>query len=378
MIMKLYEINPYLRSFDAEVLERTTIKNKPAVVLSQTAFYPLGGGQEPDHGTLNGIEVIDVIEKEDKIYHILASELTSNEVSGEIDWARRYDHMQQHSGEHILSGLVLQRLGLNNVGFHIGEDMMRVDYDEFIDWPVLLELERDTNQVIAQNLTIVSDIYQAGDEDFRFKKVITGEIRVVDVPGVDRCACCGTHVFSTAEVGILKIVEAEKYKGGVRLGIVCGQRAVDYFQRLLDQTKELMYITSSQTFGITPALEKKYREALEKDKQLADMERRLVDLISQSFDEQSDPIVLFEHLGSKATSNLAAELAEKAPFVAIFYPVDDTSFRFYLHSKEGDMATLAKQLLQAFPGKGGGRGQTSQGSLQATSSQILEWMRNRS
>ena len=221
--MKLYEINPYLTSFTAEVVERTTINDQPAVVLNQTAFYPLGGGQEPDRGTLNAVAVTDVIERDDTIYHLLARALTDDEVLGEIDWARRYDHMQQHSGEHILSGLVLERLGLNNVGFHIGEDLMRVDYDEFIDWPVLLELERDANQVIAQNLRIISDIYQPGDEDFRFKKEITGQIRVVDVPGVDRCACCGTHVASTAEVGLLKIVEAEKYKGGVRLGIVCGR-----------------------------------------------------------------------------------------------------------------------------------------------------------
>lgn len=376
--MKLYEINPYLTSFTAKVVERTTINDQPAVVLNQTAFYPLGGGQEPDRGTLNAVAVTDVIERDDTIYHLLARALTDDEVLGEIDWARRYDHMQQHSGEHILSGLVLERLGLNNVGFHIGEDLMRVDYDEFIDWPVLLELERDANQVIAQNLRIISDIYQPGDEDFRFKKEITGQIRVVDVPGVDRCACCGTHVASTAEVGLLKIVEAEKYKGGVRLGIVCGRRAIDYFQRLLDQTKELMHLTSSQTFAITPAVAKKYREALDKDKQLADMERRLVELIDRSYAEQTEPIVLFEHLGTKATANLAAELARKAPFVAIFHPVEETTFRFYLHSNKQDMAALAKQLLQDFPGKGGGRGPTSQGSLQATSSQILEWMRKRS
>lgn len=373
--MKLFEINPYLRTFTADVVEQTILEDRPAVVLSQTAFYPLGGGQEADRGKLNGIEVIDVIERQNKIYHILADDITESTVEGEIDWQRRYDHMQQHTGEHILSGLVLQRFGLNNVGFHIGQQLMRVDYDGFLDWPELLELERETNRVIGQNLTVVDDIYQEGDDEYRFKKELTGTIRIVDVPGIDRCACCGTHVKSTAEVGLLKIVEAEKYKGGVRLGIVCGERALDYFQKLVIQTKDLMQVTNAQTFGLVPAVKNKYSELLEKDKQLAEMERRLVDLMAQSFSGQSEPIVVFEQLGNKATSNLANLLAEKAPFVAIFHSQDNDSFRFYLHSKNQDMATLAKQLMKAFPGKGGGRKQTAQGTLKAGQTEILEWMR---
>lgn len=373
--MKLFEINPYLRTFTADVVEQTILEDRPAVVLSQTAFYPLGGGQEADRGKLNGIEVIDVIERQNKIYHILADDITESTVEGEIDWQRRYDHMQQHTGEHILSGLVLQRFGLNNVGFHIGQQLMRVDYDGFLDWPELLELERETNRVIGQNLTVMDDIYQEGDEEYRFKKELTGTIRIVDVPGIDRCACCGTHVKSTAEVGLLKIVEAEKYKGGVRLGIVCGERALDYFQKLVIQTKDLMQVTNAQTFGLVPAVKNKYSELLEKDKQLAEMERRLVDLMAQSFSGQSEPIVVFEQLGNKATSNLANLLAEKAPFVAIFHSQGNDSFRFYLHSKNQDMATLAKQLMKAFPGKGGGRKQTAQGTLKAGQTEILEWMR---
>lgn len=373
--MKLFEINPYLRTFTADVVEQTILEDRPAVVLSQTAFYPLGGGQEADRGKLNGIEVIDVIERQNKIYHILADDITESTVEGEIDWQRRYDHMQQHTGEHILSGLVLQRFGLNNVGFHIGQQLMRVDYDGFLDWPELLELERETNRVIGQNLTVVDDIYQEGDDEYRFKKELTGTIRIVDVPGIDRCACCGTHVKSTAEVGLLKIVEAEKYKGGVRLGIVCGERALDYFQKLVIQTKDLMQVTNAQTFGLVPAVKNKYSELLEKDKQLAEMERRLVDLMAQSFSGQSEPIVVFEQLGNKATSNLANLLAEKAPFVAIFHSQGNDSFRFYLHSKNQDMATLAKQLMKAFPGKGGGRKQTAQGTLKAGQTEILEWMR---
>ena len=373
--MKLFEINPYLRTFTADVVEQTILEDRPAVVLSQTAFYPLGGGQEADRGKLNGIEVIDVIERQNKIYHILADDITESTVEGEIDWQRRYDHMQQHTGEHILSGLVLQRFGLNNVGFHIGQQLMRVDYDGFLDWPELLELERETNRVIGQNLTVVDDIYQEGDDEYRFKKELTGTIRIVDVPGIDRCACCGTHVKSTAEVGLLKIVEAERYKGGVRLGIVCGERALDYFQKLVIQTKDLMQVTNAQTFGLVPAVKNKYSELLEKDKQLAEMERRLVDLMAQSFSGQSEPIVVFEQLGNKATSNLANLLAEKAPFVAIFHSQGNDSFRFYLHSKNQDMATLAKQLMKAFPGKGGGRKQTAQGTLKAGQTEILEWMR---
>lgn len=374
--VKLYETDPYQQTFEAEIIKQLTIDNQPAVVLNQTAFYPLGGGQEADRGTLNGIAVSDVIERDGVIYHLLERALDKTQVSGQIDWARRYDHMQQHTGEHILSGLVLERLGLNNVGFHIGHDLMRVDYDEFIDWPVLLELERDTNRMIQRNLNLTSHIYQPGDPDYRFKKELQGDIRVVDIPGVDRCACCGTHVATTCEVGLLKIVEAERYKGGVRLGIVCGQRAIDYFQKLLTQTKQLMQLTSAQTFGLVPAVEKKYLEQHLKDKQLADMERRLVDLLIDSYSRQSEPIILFEQLGPKATANLAQALALKAPWVAIFHPGEDNQHRFYLHSKQHDMAELAHRMLARFDGKGGGRGQTSQGSLKGSAEEIIEWMRN--
>ena len=210
--------------------------------MNQTAFYPEGGGQPSDTGTLNGVKVLHVCEKGEEIIHELEAPLEEGTLAeGIIDWQKRYDNMQQHTGEHIFSGLVHKHFGYDNVGFHMGTDEVTVDFNGIITQEQLDALEDEANQLIYDNVS-VHVFYPSKEEleqlDYRSKKELTGVVRIVEIPGGDICACCGTHVETTGEVGIIKLRTMINYKGGVRISMLCGRRAlIDYRERLKDEIR---------------------------------------------------------------------------------------------------------------------------------------------
>ena len=235
---RLYYQTPYVKSFMCTV-ERCEASGKGTwlAVLNQTGFYPEGGGQPSDTGTLNQVPVLSVHEKGEEILHELASPLEPGTLAeGIIDWQKRYDNMQQHTGEHILSGLVHRFYGYENVGFHMGAEEVTVDFNGMITADGLDRLEDAANQIVYDNVP-VHTLYPAKEElasiDYRSKKELSGQVRIIEIPGGDVCACCGTHVENTGEVGIIKIRGMIHYKGGVRISMLCGRRALlDYRNRL--------------------------------------------------------------------------------------------------------------------------------------------------
>ena len=226
---KLYYTDPFLTTFTAKVLSCEAGKGGYLVTLDRTAFYPEGGGQPADHGTLGGIAVTDVHEKDGVVIHTVekAVEIGEN-VTGRIDWARRFDHMQQHSGEHILSGILCRDYHCDNVGFHLGADTVTIDYNTDISWEEALAAEYQANQVIWADAP-VEITYPSPAEleqlDYRSKKALTGKVRIVTFPEADCCACCGTHVLRAGQVGIIKVLSCQKFRSGVRMEILCGGRA---------------------------------------------------------------------------------------------------------------------------------------------------------
>ncbi len=219
--VKLFYDDPYLKEFTATVLSCEAGKNGYEVILDRTAFYPEGGGQPADHGTLGGVNVVDTREKAGNLVHICEKPLeVGAEVTGTIDWARRFDHMQQHSGEHIVSGMLCAAYDCDNVGFHMGDQVVTIDYNADIPWEGVLDIERRANQYIWENHPFVSNWYE-GDElaalEYRSKKPLQGAVRIAEFPGADRCACCGTHVTTAGQVGIVKILSCQKYRDGGRL-----------------------------------------------------------------------------------------------------------------------------------------------------------------
>ena len=226
---KLYYDDPFLREFSAQVLSCEEVKGGFSVVLDATAFYPEGGGQPADRGTLGMIRVLDVHEKDGVITHLCDGGFEPGEtVKGAIDWARRFDHMQQHSGEHICSGLICERFGCDNVGFHMGADIVTIDFNAEIGWEELMEIEARANRYIYEDHAIDIQFHRGAELeaiDYRSKKPLEGDVRIVSFPGADCCACCGTHVSRSGQVGIVKFLSCQKFREGVRIELLCGERA---------------------------------------------------------------------------------------------------------------------------------------------------------
>lgn len=232
--IKLYEEDPYISEFEATVQTCIQEGTLYKISLNQTAFYPEGGGQPADHGTINNISITDVQEIEGIIWHMTDKPLEPGEMAvGKLDWDRRFNHMQNHSGEHLVSGIISQKYGYHNVGFHMGSDTVTVDFDGILTEGQLWEIEEEANEMILANLPIKAS-YPTNEEiqsmDYRSKKEIEGQIRLVTIPGIDCCACCGTHVAATGEIRLIKFLGVQKYKSGVRISMLSGEGAFADYQ----------------------------------------------------------------------------------------------------------------------------------------------------
>ena len=279
---KLYYTDPFLTTFTAKVLSCEAGKGGYLVTLDRTAFYPEGGGQPADHGTLGGIAVTDVHEKDGVVIHTVekAVEIGEN-VTGSIDWARRFDHMQQHSGEHICSGLICERFHCDNVGFHMGADVVTIDFNADISWDELMEIEQLANLYIYEDHPIDIQFYRGAELDkveYRSKKPLEGDVRIVSFPGADCCACCGTHVRRAGEVGIIKVLSCQKFREGVRLEILCGSRAYRYLSQVYDQDRAVAQLLSVKPQDTLAAAERRAEELAAAKAEAADWQDKYVRL----------------------------------------------------------------------------------------------------
>ena len=261
---KLYETDPYVQTFTATVLVCTPAGEQFAVQLDRTAFYPEGGGQPCDTGALGTALVTDVQEHGGVITHTVSAALPVGQtVEGRIDWARRRDHMEQHTGEHILSGTLHRLFGAENVGFHIGSPAVRMDMSVPLTAGQLAEAEARANAVIRADAPV--RCWYPAPEDlakltYRSKKEIEGQVRIVTIPGADVCACCGTHTRTTGQVGQIKILASENYKGGVRLSIVCGARALEAAQAMRARQADIGALLSAKADQTAVAVHRVYDE----------------------------------------------------------------------------------------------------------------------
>ena len=242
---RLYDDDAYLNRFTASVLACTPAKKQGQfeVVLDQTAFFPEGGGQPADRGTLDGANVLDVQTKQGVITHLTDAPLEAGSaVEGVLDMDHRLDSMQQHSGEHILSGILHRMFGCENVGFHIGQEETTLDTSLPIPPEGLAAAEAEANRIVWADLPVQAE-YPAPEVlatlTYRSKKAIDGAVRIVTIPGADCCACCGTHVERTGQIGQIKVMGAMNYKGGTRITLACGGRALTAFSQMLEEQAKL-------------------------------------------------------------------------------------------------------------------------------------------
>lgn len=374
MTERLYYQDAYLKEFTAQVLSCEPSKNGFAVVLDKTAFYPEGGGQPCDLGTLGEAAVTDVHAKDGVIVHT-CDKPVSGTVQGKINWERRFDLMQQHSGEHIVSGLIHNRFGYENVGFHMGADMITIDLSGVLTAQEIAELEQAANQAVWENIPI--DIFCPDAEElqkleYRSKKELTGEVRIVRWPGIDTCACCGTHVQRSGEIGLIKLFSCVKFHEGVRIELLCGRRAYEYISAVVVQNREISGLLSAKPLETAAAASRMARELAETKYALGAAQQKYFESLAESFRDLGNVTFFEDGLSPDALRRLCVEITEVCGGrCALFSGTEADGYKYAVGEKDGDLRALIKQMNEALHGRGGGKPNFAQGSVAAGRAEIL-------
>lgn len=380
--LKLYYEDAFMQEFTARVVSCEAQNDRWAVVLDQTAFYPEGGGQACDTGMLGDARVADVREKDETIVHLCDRPLEpGSTVTGVLDWDHRLDQMQQHSGEHIVSGLLCSRFQCHNVGFHVGADTVTIDFDAPIPAEALQQIELEANRAIWQNLPFRC-WYPAPEEletlPYRSKKQLPWPVRIVDAGGYDLCACCGVHVKHTGSIGIIKLLSCVKFHQGVRIEMVCGQRALRFLSKVYEQNRLVSQTFSAKVLETGEAAQK-MNEALAAEKfRAAGLEKKLFAMMAESYRNAGNTVLFENDLSPAAIRELADAVAQVCGGTAgVFSGNDENGYNVCLCSRVDDLRQLGKDMNAALQGRGGGKSGFFQGSVKATQSQIQAFFAKR-
>ena len=385
---KYYEADAYRREADAVILAAEPDgRGGGKLALDGTVFSPEGGGQPADHGTLTlpdgaRLTVTDVHEQGGVIWHrvdaLPDTAAPGTAVTGRIDWAWRFDKMQQHTGEHILSGILHQMFGAENVGFHIGSDAVRMDTSVPISAEGLREAELAANRIVWQNVPVLIT-YPTREElarmTYRSKKEIEGQVRIVTIPGADVCACCGTHTAATGAVGQIKILAAENYKGGVRLSIVCGERALLAAQAMRQRQADIGALLSAKPSETAHAVHRVYDEYTALKFAHFGLCSELFDALAAQVAPGADAIRIVPGLDPDGLHRLAARLSEATTGLCAALTANEKGTGYCLAQAGGDVRALTKALNTALNGRGGGKPGICQGSCAAAPEQVETFLK---
>lgn len=367
---KLYYEDSHLRSFSAKVLSCEETEKGYAVILDATAFYPEGGGQAADTGILGRVRVLDTREQGEQVVHTCDGPLIPGEtVEGHIDYEARFRRMQQHSGEHIVSGIINRRWGYHNVGFHMGAESTTIDFDGIIPQEALQELEKEANAAVWANIPL--RIWTPSPEElptvsYRTKRALPWPVRIVEVPGYDTCACCGTHVSATGEIGIIKLLSAVNFRSGTRMEMACGKLAFDLLNAAYEQNKLV-----SQAFSVRPmetgAAAQRMNELLAREKyRVVYLERQISTGIAASYAGKGNVLHFAEELDGNGLRELTDKIAEKCGGrAAVFCGNDQEGYAYCMAAREGDLRGFGKEMTLALNGRGGGKPGFQQGRVSA-------------
>ena len=338
-------------------------------MLDRTAFYPEGGGQPYDTGVLGGAEVLDVHERAGVITHKCASPLpVGAAVHGKIDRARRFDHMQQHSGEHICSGLICARYGCDNVGFHMGAESVTIDFNADIPWEELLEIEAAANRYIYEDHAIDIQLHRGAELDaidYRSKKPLEGDVRIVTFPGADCCACCGTHVMRSGQVGIVKFLSVQKFREGVRIELLCGGRAYRYLSACWAQDVAAAQALSVKPTASAAAVERLQGELSALKLRCAKLEESVFAGVAARYAGSGDVLLFEDEMGGESVRRLCDAVAETCGGRCAVFAGAGSAWKYAIGQRGGDLRALTKELNAALSGRGGGMPEFVQGSVGA-------------
>ena len=372
-MQELFYRDPYAREFSATITSCREGKKGFEVVLDDTAFYPEGGGQPSDEGTLGEAKVTFVKRVGPEIVHYIDKPLeVGSTVTGKIDWERRFDNMQNHTCEHIFSGLVHQKYKFENVGFHMDPNDITVDFSGEIPMEAIPELEKLNLEINILSDRLVHEFFQA--MEYRSKKELHGVVRIVTVPDYDRCACCGTHVRRSGEIGMFKILDASKHRGGTRVRFVAGERARRDYDWRVKEIAKVSALFSAKPNEIAKAAENFIEEGKVKDQKAAQRTERYLQFVAAGLKSENGVVTVFEEdLTPFELKRFAVMLKEKFPesSIGVFSPIEG-GFNYVIASSDPELPKFSKSLNAKLNGRGGGRDGMVQGTYRVDKEAVEE------
>ena len=374
----LFDKDSYIQTFDATVLSCEQCESGFAVVLDQTAFFPEEGGQSADGGTLEGVHVLDVQEKEGVIVHYTDTPLEIGvRVRGQLDFETRYQKMQIHSGEHIISGLMHRKYGYSNVGFHLGGEIT-MDFDGELTREQLNEIEDEANRIIYENVAITAEYPSAevlAATMYRSKLDLSENVRLVTIGDYDVCACCAPHVARTGEIGLIKLLDAIRYKGGMRIHFLAGSAALAHYRKTWQDVASISAMLSVKQSEVVEGVRKKDAEIEKRSALISSLRRQLLDYKIAALEETEGNLCIFTDDPDMLSLRLLvnAGVPKCTGICAAFFGNDSDGYRYIMGSASRDLKTLSKQINAALGGKGGGSAQMIQGSCTASEQVIREY-----
>lgn len=378
--LKLYD-DGHLFEFDAEVISCENKNGDYLTVLNQTAFFPEGGGQYGDTGTINGVEIFDTQIENGIIYHYSRSPVEIGNAHCVLDKEKRFRRMQNHSGEHIVSGIVHRLYGYDNVGFHLGDDDVTLDFNGELTREQLIEVEKLANEAIYKNVTFCIDYPDSQTLealDYRSKLDLKDDVRIVTVDGYDVCACCAPHVSSSGEIGIIKVLDSERHRGGTRLHILCGLSALDDYNIKCNNLEEISVRLCSKRNEAAQVFSKFADDAEQLKQEIASLRREITKLKSEEFEDTDENIVIFEE-------NLAMPDLRKLVLSAVkhtkgicagFSGNDSNGYTFAIASENINLLEIQNDIKDSISGRGGGSKELIQGSCTANKKEIENYFKN--
>lgn len=382
MTEKLYYTDSFIHEFDSAVLECREGKKGWEIILERTAFFPEGGGQSADTGCIGEAYISDVHERGGEILHYSDRPLEAGKsYACRIDFEQRLRRMQNHSGEHIVSGLSHQLYGVENVGFHMGAESMTIDFDKELSWEELERVETLANEKIRANLPVICRF--PGEEElktleYRSKLELTENVRIVEMEGVDRCACCAPHVKFTGQVGSIKILDSMRHRGGVRVTLICGMDALDNYRLCQSSATEAARMLSVKRHELPAAVERLLSDQSAKKERITDLSMALAGKIAESYSPTEGNICCFDQvLDELALRELVNMLSEKCGgYAAAFSGSDAEGYRYIIGSRHVDLRKASREINAGIGGKGGGSSEMIQGRASLSREKIEEFIMN--
>ncbi|MBE6696160.1 MAG: alanyl-tRNA editing protein [Ruminococcaceae bacterium] len=382
MTEKLYYIDSYIKEFSANVVSLTEEENFIKCVLDKTAFFPTEGGQSCDFGTIGDAKVTEVKEKDGIITHFLdKAPSASVDVICRIDWKRRFRNMQNHSGEHIVSGLLHSIYGFENVGFHLGSEDVTIDFNGILNEDQLSEIEYKANEAIIKNIEIIAKFptkEQADKIEYRSKMEISENLRVVTIDGYDICACCAPHVRHTGEIGLIKFLDSIHYKGGTRLHIKCGFDALSDYSMHYRNTKTISNLLSAKQEEVYSAVCRLSQALNDEKAKSSELRAEILRLKTEKLEYCKGNRLIFEKDADMnfLRNYVNVALKSTAEICAAFSGDDNIGYKYIIASETVDLKSRAKEINSALKGNGGGKTNMIQGSVSASEAEIRAYFDN--